>query len=155
MFVVHVLLLTHEFIYNVICLPHSWYPQCDIPCFSRAQIITQVNPPLWINAVGWSWQMLDCFYWIYSVLQCRKQRRSFFPSPSSHTFWLVAYSVNSFGKGAHHGCTQPSLISNKHMTPFSKAKCGTTFVRTRCLSTCCQSLKTCIMLMNTRCWMGG
>jgi len=27
--VVHVLLLTHEFIYNVICLPHSWYPQCD------------------------------------------------------------------------------------------------------------------------------
>ena len=27
--VVHVLLLTHELGYNVICLPHSWYPQCD------------------------------------------------------------------------------------------------------------------------------
>jgi hypothetical protein len=30
---VHVLLLTHEFIYIVICLPHSWYPQCDIHVF--------------------------------------------------------------------------------------------------------------------------
>jgi len=30
--VVHVLLLTpssHRLKYNVICLPHSWYPQCD------------------------------------------------------------------------------------------------------------------------------
>ena len=32
-FVVHVLLLTHEFIYNIICLPHSWYPQCDRSMF--------------------------------------------------------------------------------------------------------------------------
>ena len=33
--VVHVLLLTHEFIYNVviICLPHSWYPQYDRSMF--------------------------------------------------------------------------------------------------------------------------
>jgi len=31
--VVHVLLLTHELIYNVICLPHSWYPQCDKSMF--------------------------------------------------------------------------------------------------------------------------
>jgi hypothetical protein len=42
--IVHVLLLTHEFVYNVICL-HSWYPQCDSPCFSRAQN-TQMIPPL-------------------------------------------------------------------------------------------------------------
>ena len=27
--VVHVLLLKHELMYNVICLTHSWYPQCD------------------------------------------------------------------------------------------------------------------------------
>jgi len=27
--VVHVLLLTHEFLYNNICLHHSWYPHCD------------------------------------------------------------------------------------------------------------------------------
>ena len=42
-----------------------------------------------------------------------------------------------------------ALISNKHMTPFPEAKCGTTFVRTR--RTCCQSPKTYIILMNTRC----
>jgi hypothetical protein len=32
-FVVHVLLLTFEFMYNNICLPHFWYPQCGNPCF--------------------------------------------------------------------------------------------------------------------------
>jgi hypothetical protein len=32
--VVHVLLLTHEFMYSTnICLLHSWYPQCDIHVF--------------------------------------------------------------------------------------------------------------------------
>ena len=61
------------------------------------------------------------------------------------------------GRGAHYGCTRPSLIPNKLMTPFPEATCGTTWctlVRTRCLSTCCQSSKTCMMLMSTRCWMG-
>jgi hypothetical protein len=27
-----------------------------------------ISPLSWFNAVGWSWQMLDCFYWFYSVL---------------------------------------------------------------------------------------
>ena len=34
--------------------------------------------PIWTNSnllyshfmIGWSWQMLDCVYWFYSVLQC-------------------------------------------------------------------------------------
>ena len=40
--VVHVLLLTHEFMYNVICLPHSWYPQCDSPGFLCAQNVQTI-----------------------------------------------------------------------------------------------------------------
>jgi hypothetical protein len=31
--VVHVLLLTHEFMNNKICLPNSWYPQCHRSMF--------------------------------------------------------------------------------------------------------------------------
>ena len=62
--VVHVLLLTHEFIYNVICLPHSWYPQCDRCSATWSSCARHIMiPPLWFNAVGWFWQMLDCFYW--------------------------------------------------------------------------------------------
>jgi len=71
--VVHVLLLTHEFMYIVICLPHFWYPQCDSPCFSCAQN-TQIIPPLQINAVGWSWQMLDCLY-SFNGATCRDSKR--------------------------------------------------------------------------------
>jgi hypothetical protein len=45
-------------------------------------LITQMMiPPLWFDAVGWSWQMLDCFYWFYSVLHRHKQRCAFFPFP--------------------------------------------------------------------------
>jgi hypothetical protein len=36
-------------------------------CAQKAQMMI---PPLWLFAVGWSWQMLDWFYWFYSVLQC-------------------------------------------------------------------------------------
>jgi len=56
--VVHVLLLTHEFIYNVICLLHSWYPQCDGSMFFMCPKHTDF--PLELIAVGWSWQMLNC-----------------------------------------------------------------------------------------------
>ena len=42
--IVHVLLLTHGLMYNNICLPHSWYPQCDSPCFSCAQNIQMMIP---------------------------------------------------------------------------------------------------------------
>jgi len=42
--VVHVLLLTHEFMYNVICHPHSWYPQCDSPSFLCAQHAQMIPP---------------------------------------------------------------------------------------------------------------
>ena len=44
--VVHVLLLTHEFIYNVIRLPHSWYPQCDRPMFFPCPKLTDDSPSL-------------------------------------------------------------------------------------------------------------
>jgi len=42
--VVHMLLLTHEFIYNVICLPHSWYPQCDSPLPFMCPKLTDDSP---------------------------------------------------------------------------------------------------------------
>jgi len=29
--------------------------------------------PLYFIAVAWSWQMLDCIHWFYSVLHCHKQ----------------------------------------------------------------------------------
>ena len=86
--VVHLLLLTHEFMYNVICLPHSWYPQCDrcsATWSSCAQNTQMMIPPLCFNAVAWSWQMLDCFLWFYAVLQCYKQRCAFFPFPGFFT----------------------------------------------------------------------
>jgi hypothetical protein len=54
--VVHVLLLTHEFLYNNCCLPHSWYPHCDSPCFSCAQNTQNDSPSV---MVGWSWQILE------------------------------------------------------------------------------------------------
>jgi hypothetical protein len=36
-------------------------------------------PPLWLNAVSWSWLMLDWFHWFCLVLQCHKQRCALFP----------------------------------------------------------------------------
>jgi len=42
--VVHVLLLTHESMYKI-RLPHSWYLQCDSPCFLCDQD-SQMIPPL-------------------------------------------------------------------------------------------------------------
>jgi hypothetical protein len=48
----------------------------DAVCFSCAQIL--MIPPLWFIAVGWSWQMLDCFYCFYPVLQ-RHSVVPFFP----------------------------------------------------------------------------
>ena len=90
----------------------SWYPQCGSPCIFLCPKHTDVFPSL-NNVVAWSWQILDCFYWFYSVLQCHKQRRAFFPQgkvflggatttiitilhtqPSSRTFWLIAKYVN-------------------------------------------------------------
>jgi hypothetical protein len=111
--VVHVLLLTHEFMYNVICLPHYWYPQCDgsatwSSCAQNTQMMILL---LWFNAVGWSWQMLDCFYWLSAAffpfqdffagatsLVLQQQISQFctcftyaVAQPSSRTFWVMAY----------------------------------------------------------------
>jgi hypothetical protein len=44
--VVHVLFLTHEFIYNVICLPQSWYPHVTVHVFYVPKI-TDDSPSLW------------------------------------------------------------------------------------------------------------
>jgi len=79
--IVHVLLLTHEFMNDNICLPHSWHPKWNSLCFHVPKA-HMMNFPLWCNAVGcWSWQKLDCFYRFCSVLQCHKQRCAFFPFP--------------------------------------------------------------------------
>ena len=64
--------------YNI-CIPHFWYPQCDITVHVFPKY-TKIIPPLWLIAVGWSWQMLNCFFWFSSVLQRHKQRCPFFPS---------------------------------------------------------------------------
>ena len=43
-----VLLLTHEYIYYYICLPHSWHPLCDslfISCAQNTQIVICVFDP--------------------------------------------------------------------------------------------------------------
>jgi len=54
---------------------------CSATWSSCAQNTQMMIPPLWFTAVGWSWQMLDWFFWLYSVPQCHKQRCAFFPFP--------------------------------------------------------------------------
>jgi len=44
--VVHVLLLTHEFVYDNICIPHSWYPQCEQSMFFMCPKHTDSSPSL-------------------------------------------------------------------------------------------------------------
>ena len=79
--VVHVLLLTHEFKYNVIHLPssHSWYPQWlwQIHVFYVPK--THWRFPLFnlLRSVGPGRCLI--VNWFYSVLQCHKQRYTLFP----------------------------------------------------------------------------
>jgi hypothetical protein len=40
------------------------------PCFHMPKHTDDF--PFWRSAVGWSWQMLICFYWFISVLHCHK-----------------------------------------------------------------------------------
>ena len=112
--VVHMLLLTHEFIYTVICLPHSWYPQCDRSMFFTCSKLKMTPLFNLLRSVGPGRCLI--VYWYYPVLQCHKQRCAFFPfqdffvgatslvllqqwshflhvfhtQPSSRTFWLMA-----------------------------------------------------------------
>ena len=90
--------------------------------------------PFWLNAVGWSWKMLDCFYWFYSVLQChcalfpfprvfvgaslvlQQQLYNLYMfyiyTPSSCTFWLMALSVNSVSPGVEGNDCKSSWIDS-------------------------------------------
>jgi len=106
--VVHVLLLTHE-MFNNICLPHSWYPQFDSPCFLCAQN-SQMIPPLWFIAVGWSWQMHDCLLILF-VLQCHKQY-----------WWLVLWTSRSVS------CCMRTIFASWVMNQTSCSVCWISLV---------------------------
>ena len=105
--VMHVLLLTHESMHNNICLPHSWYPQCDRACFFMCPNLTDDSPSLiycgrLVLADAWS---------LTDFIQCHSVSNSavlFFPFPS---FFLGATSLmlqQQLSQFSHILHTQPS-----------------------------------------------
>jgi hypothetical protein len=89
--------------------------QSNSPCFLCAQNTRMIIPPLWFNAVSWSWQTLGCivkcsvrdvffaFLRFFKVLRVWYYYNKIFSQfynvlhvqASRHTFWLMALSVNS------------------------------------------------------------
>jgi hypothetical protein len=112
-----VLLFTHEFIYNVICLPHFWYPQCDSPRLFHVPKTHRWFPLFNLMRSAGPGRCLIVFT---GIIQCFNHdvinnvvlfslSRNFllqvwcynnnyptfytFYFPSSRTFWLMALSV--------------------------------------------------------------
>jgi hypothetical protein len=56
-----------SFMYCNICLPHSWFPQCDMTVHAFPKHTNDKISPLLLIAVCWSWHMLDLFYWLFSA----------------------------------------------------------------------------------------
>ena len=103
---VHVLLLSHEFMYNIICLPHFW------PCFFVWQTVHVFYVP---KTHRW-------WFTLFNLLQSAGPGRCFI------VYWLILFNaamsqtalcLSSLSKGSFEGAT--SLVLKKQLSQFLHA----------------------------------